>query len=91
MPKTPKIDVITVKLICHIPVNRSDRESVDAAYDTAHRLCDTAESLGQTTWEKRLNRIRAPKPAPEASEPEPEPTDDGLDIPPHMVRTGTAP
>jgi hypothetical protein len=76
MPKTPKIDVITAKLICHIPVDRSDRESVDTAYAFADHLRDTAAECGQTTVETRLNRVPAPEPA-----------DDGLDIPDNLQRT----
>ena len=37
----------------------------------------------------RLNRIPAPEPVQEASEPEP--AGDGLDIPSALVRTGAAP
>lgn len=87
-PKIPKIDVITVKLTCHIPVNRDDRESVDAAYATAHGLCVAAEDLGQTTWEKRLNRVPAPKPAPQDPDIAPGAAlDAGLDIPDNLRRT----
>ena len=70
MPKTPKIDVITVKLTCHIPVNRNNRESVDTAYGMADGLIENAEILGLTTADKRLNRVTA---APEPTAPEPEP------------------
>ena len=96
MPKTPKIDVITVKLTCHIPVNRDNREAVDAAYATAQGLCVAAEGLGQTTWEKRLNRVPAPAPAPVAAEPvegnldppesKSEAPDDGMDFPDGLDR-----
>ena len=88
----PKHDVITVKLTCHIPVNRDNREAVDAAYATAQGLCIAAEGLGQTTWEKRLNRVPAPEPAQPAPEPEltahtTAPAGDGLDSPDFLRRT----
>ena len=63
MSKTKKIDVITVKLTCHIPVARSDRESVDKAYAIADAWADEAATLGQTSCETRLNRVSAPEPA----------------------------
>ena len=66
MSKTPKIDVITVKLTCHVPVARSDRESVDKAYAIADDLGDKAALLGQTSYESRLNRVPAPQPQPAA-------------------------
>ena len=81
-----KIDVITVKLVCHIPVDRSDAAAVLAAYDTAQGLCVAAEGLGQTTWEKRLNRVTAPPPKPKPEATEDNPTDDGLDIPENLRR-----
>ncbi len=62
MPKTKKIDVITVKLVCHIPVARSDRESVDKVYAIADAWADEAATLGQTSCETRLNRVPAPEP-----------------------------
>ncbi len=68
MANTPKIDVITVKLTCHIPVDRDDRKSVDKAYATADDLCIAAERLGRTIWEKRLNRVPALQPQPDATE-----------------------
>ncbi len=82
-PKTKKIDVITVKITCHIPVERDDRESVDEAYHNAERLWLAAESLGQTTWERRLNRVPAPKPLPQPTTE----ADDGLDVPDNLRRT----
>ncbi len=66
MTKTQKIDVITVKLTCHIPIDRNDGNSVDEVYGIAQGLCIAAEGLGQTTWEKRLNRVPAPQPRPAA-------------------------
>ena len=91
MPKTPKINVITGKLTCHIAVDRSDRESVDKVYEIFDRMCDDASLVGQASIETRLNRVPAPKPAPEASEPalDPGPTEpaaDGLDIPERLRR-----
>ncbi len=89
MAKSKKIDVITVKLTCHIAFNPTDRQSVNKAYATADRLLDDAVELGQTTGEVRVNRVTAPEPAPSAEpepeEDEPEPADD-LDLPANLDR-----
>lgn len=91
MKKTKKIDVITVKLICHIPVDTGDDESQQNVAGHVKALRELAEGLGETTVEKRLNRVSAPEPAPEVTEPTPEPAatepaDDGLDIPNNLRR-----
>lgn len=91
-----KIDVITVKLTCHIPVNRDDRNAVDEAYAIADGLGDGAAALGQTSYEARLNRVTAPEPKSVAEPvegdldtPESKPKrDDDLDVPPNLRRTG---
>ena len=99
MPKTKKIHVLTVKLTCHIPVNPGDVMSVQEAANYAEILHGAGEDYGQTTVETRLNRVPAPEPAPEASEPEPKSEDDGfdpqpddgLDIPDNLRRTSPEP
>ncbi len=59
-----KIDVITVKLVCHIPVTRSDRQSVATAYNIADDLAAFAKTLGETiVTDQHLNRVPAPPPA----------------------------
>ena len=97
MPKTNKINVLTVKVTVHIPVDPGDVESVNTVAVGATHLHAAAAALGEATMESRLNRVPAPKPAPEASEPalDPGPTeppdDDGLDIPPALDRRGDTP
>ena len=84
----PKIHVLTVKLTVHIPVNPGSPDSVKRAADQADALRAAGSIVGETTVDWRLNRVPAPKPAPEASEPEPtESADDGLDIPENLKRT----
>ncbi len=63
-----KIDVITVKLTCHIPIGPSNRKSLEEAYDTAEGLIAAAGDLGffTTAPELRHNRVAAPE-AAEAS------------------------
>ena len=90
MPKTPKIDVITVKLTVHIPVDPGSVDSVQEAADDVEQLLAHGNGLGQASIETRLNRVPAPEPKAEASEPEPEandPADDNLDIPESLRRT----
>ena len=98
MPKTKKINVLTVKLTVHIPHKPGSMLSLHDVTDAIEGLRRYAAELGQTTIETRLNRvsvreIQPPAPAPEASEPalDPEtfaePPDDGLDIPEHLRRT----
>lgn len=88
MPKTPKIDVITVKLTVHIPVDRDDRKAVAAAYKLADSLCEAGDAIGETAaYEARLNRVPAPRSAPEPKAETTEPPDDGLDIPERLRRT----
>lgn len=79
MPKTPKIDVLTVKLTCDIPVNPGDPESVQAAATRIEHLHTVAKGLGQTTIETRLKRVPAPEPA-----------GDGMDFPDGLDRRGDA-
>ena len=86
MPK-PKIDVITVKLTVHIPVDPGDIDSVQETARRADALLRYSEGHGIASIETRLNRVPAPKPAPEATEAEPKPADDGLDIPEPLRRT----
>ncbi len=62
-----KIDVITVKLTCHIPVNPGDVGSVQNAAGRIERLAATAAALGETIIETRVARVTAPE--LEASEP----------------------
>ena len=76
MPKTPKIDVITVRLTVHIPLDRASSGAVLDAYKRAEGLLDFCSNVGESSMEKRLNRVPAPKPA-----------DDGLDIPEPLRRT----
>ncbi len=64
-----KINVLTVMLKCHIPLDPGKVVSVQLAASCAEGLREAGNKLGQTTMETRLNRISAP--APEASEPEP--------------------
>ena len=99
MPKTPKIDVLTVTLKRHIPIDRKNAASVLEAYSRADELTAAARDYGQAGIATCLNRVTAlapemevPEPKPEASEPEPvEPNtefiDDGLDIPDNLRRT----
>ncbi len=90
MPKTPKIDVITATLTVHIPVGRGDSESVHKAYAIANDLLAATPEFAQATLDTRLNRVPAPEPKAEASEPElaaNDPADDGLDIPERLRRT----
>ncbi|KKK55054.1 hypothetical protein LCGC14_3078430 [marine sediment metagenome] len=84
----PKHDVLTVKTITHIPVDPGDMDSVEQAVLRAEHLGTVAKGLGQTTTETRLNRVPAPEPAPEASEPT-EPAADGMDFPDGLDRRAT--
>ena len=65
----PKIDVITVKLTCHIPVDPGDMVSVQFAASCAEGLRVAGEKLGQTSYETHINRVTAPE--PEAGTPAP--------------------
>ena len=91
-----KINVITVNLICHIPIDRDDRRAVDAAYKLADSLCEKGDEIGETVaYHARLDRVMAPVPtAPEPKPklavpeaPKPEPPKDDLDIPENLSRT----
>ena len=94
-PKIKKIDVITVKLTCHIPHELGDIVSLHDATDAIEGLRRYAADLGQTTIESRVARVPAPEPKPEASEPKSddprvsttESAADGLDIPERLRRT----
>ena len=78
MPKT-KIDVITVKLTVHIPLDRADAESVVEAYKHAGHLLTYCSKHGcQASKEQRVNRVSAW---------ETKPADDGLGIPDNLRRT----
>ncbi len=66
MTKAPKIDVITVKLTCHIPVDPGGVDSVQAAARHSEELSYFASEFGETTVETRLNRVPAPEPKPDA-------------------------
>ena len=87
-----KIDVLTSKLIVHVPVDPGDPESVHTAAIDIEHLHIVAKGIGQTTIETRLNRVAAPEPEPKASDPvvpeapDAEPPDD-LDIPDNLRRT----
>ena len=84
-----KIDVITVKLVCHIPIGTSNRKSLNEAYDEAEGLIVDAGNLGFFTTEPELrhNRVAAPPPKPEPEDAEPpDDYDDGLDIPENLRR-----
>ena len=76
MPKkTPKIDVLTVTLKRHIPIDRKNAASVLEAYSRADELTAAARDYGQAGITTCLNRVAAlapgvEVPAPEASEPE---------------------
>ena len=87
MPKPNKIDVISGTLKFHIPIDRNDRNAVTAAYAIADGMLAASPKSFQATLETHLNRVPAPKPAPEATEPEPEARDGGLDIPDNLRRT----
>ena len=90
MPKTKKIDVLTVKLTVHIPLDRADATAVLDAYKRADGLLAFCSNVGKATMDWRLNRVPAPEPKAEASEPEPEalePAADNLDGPSFLDRT----
>ncbi len=72
MSKTPRINVLTVRLTVHIPVDPGDIDSVQEVARHAESLRAVASELGQTSVETRLSREPAPAPAPVA---------DQLDIP----------
>ena len=86
MPKTPKIDVLTVTLKRHIPIDRKNAASVLEAYSRADELTAAARDYGQAGIATCLNRVTALAPEMEV----PAPADDGLDgldIPDHLRRT----
>ena len=90
MSKTPRIDVLTVTLKRHIPIDRKNAASVLEAYSRADELTAAARDYGQAGIATCLNRVTAlalemevPKPQPEA----PDPADDNLDIPERLRRT----
>ena len=88
MPK-PKINVLTVKLTVHIPVNLAVWATVERAIKDAGVLLEGCTVYGQASMEEpRVTRISAPEPAQEAREPEPtEPAaDDDLDFPAGLDR-----
>lgn len=73
MPKTPKINVLTIKLTCHIPVDPGDPLSVAFAASCAKGLREAASKLGETSaLDTRLNRVPAPEPTQNAPGPVPE-------------------
>ena len=86
MPKkTPKINVLTVKLTVHIPVNLADSSTVREASECAIALLEFGKGYGQASMpEPHISRVSAPapKPAPEASAP-----NDPLAIPEALRRT----
>ena len=58
MPKTTKIDVLTVKLTVHIPHELGDALSLHRATDAIEGLCRYAADLGETAIDVRVNRVR---------------------------------
>ena len=79
MPKPNKINVLTVKLTVHIPVNLADSSTVREASECAVALLEFGKGYGQASMpEPHISRVSAPK--PEASEPSPAAADD-LGIP----------
>jgi hypothetical protein len=85
MPKTKKVDVLTVKLTVHILLNPGDIDSVQEAARHADALLRYSAGHGTASMESRLNRVSVREIQP--PEPEPEPADDGLDIPDNLQRT----
>lgn len=89
-----KINVLTVKLTCHIPIDPADAVSRDEAGKDAEGLIALAADigLGQPVVEVRQNRVTAPEPKPEAPEAADEPAEDehDLDIPDNLRRTPAA-
>lgn len=85
MPK-PRINVLTVKLTTHIPVDLKDAETVVYAAKCAEGLLAHCKAHGwlASMPEPQVSRVSAPEPAQEA--PEPAPPDDDLDIPPGLDR-----
>ena len=77
-----KIDVITVKLTYHAPIDRSNAAAVLEVYRVADDLLAAAPKNSQPTIDKRLNRVTAPEVAPEASAP----ADDNLEPPENLRR-----
>ncbi len=77
---TPKIDVLTVKLTVHIPLDAANAETVVEAYKQAGQLLTfcSGEERCVGSYNQRLNRVPAW---------EPEATADPLDIPPGLRRT----
>ena len=71
MPNKSKIDVLTVRLTVHIPVDPGEPDTVIKAGLAAKDLHATMIKLGQATKEAHVTRVSAPEPAQEASEPEP--------------------
>lgn len=67
-----KIDVITVKLTCHIPIDLADPDTVQIAAERAKALLKVAKEFGQASMPKpHVARITAPVP----TEPKPEPAE----------------
>ena len=66
MPKTKKIDVLTVKLTVNIPLAPANSVTVLDAYKRADELLVFSSKVGQTSMEHRLNRVPAPEPEPAA-------------------------
>ena len=95
----PKIHVMRHKLQLDIEVDPASHASLDHAAGILTSVNAHVAGLDHTTMkiiDSRLVRVDAPKPAPEASEPEPvEPNtefiDDGLDIPDNLRRTDPEP
>ena len=95
-PKTPKIDVLTVTVKRHIPIDRKNAALVLEAYSRADELTTAARDYGEAGIATCLNRVAALAPeleVPAAAEPPdlgddagPEAPDDGLDIPAGLDR-----
>jgi len=72
-----KINVLTVKLTVHIPVNWAGRSTIDDAVDQAAAILAACKGYGQASMpEPHISRI-----------PTPEPAADPLDIPDGLRRT----
>ncbi len=71
MPKTKKINVLTITLKVDIPVDPGSVKSVQYAAGIAERMEETANQIGTVTMETRLNRVPAPQPkfGPATTEP----------------------
>jgi hypothetical protein len=70
MPKTQKINVLTVTLKVDIPVDPSSIKSVQDTAGQAERLRELGNMVGRATMDTRLNRVPALQPPPDATEAE---------------------